>query len=74
MPFASITLIDKERQWFKASVGLPFRESSRSVAFCDYTIRSDQAFVVTDAREDERFASNPLVINEPYLRAYVGII
>lgn len=73
MPYASITLIDQDRQWFKASVGLPFRESERSVAFCSHTIRSAQPFIVEDTTLDSRFVSNPLVVNEPHIHAYIGI-
>lgn len=71
--YSTITLIDEDRQWFKATVGLPIRQTERSVAFCNHTIQSDALFAITDAKADDRFSSNPLVLNEPYIRSYFGI-
>ncbi len=73
VPIALISLIDMERQWFKANVGLPgVNETLRDVAFCDYTIRSDAVFEVPDAEVDARFANNPLVTGAPHIRFYAG--
>ncbi|HSH14935.1 MAG TPA: histidine kinase, partial [Verrucomicrobiae bacterium] len=60
-PMAILTLVDERRQWFKAVVGLPIRETDRSVSFCTYTIGGDVPFIVPDAGRDPRFAGNPLV-------------
>jgi PAS domain S-box-containing protein len=73
-PVALVTLIDANRQWFKACVGLPpgLCETTRDVSFCDYTIRKDEVLVVPDARADPRFSDNPLVTGDPWVRFYAG--
>lgn len=70
---ALFSVLDEERQWFKSKEGLDVTETSRSVAFCDYAIRQDQAFIVEDASLDPRFKSNPLVTGHPNIRFYAGI-
>ena len=73
-PIALISLIDRDRQWFKARTGLDIEQTSREVAFCDHAIRQpDQLMEVRDARQDERFASNPLVTGAPDIRFYAGM-
>lgn len=73
VPIALISLIDMERQWFKANVGLPgVNETPRDVAFCDYAIRSGAVLEVPDAEADSRFANNPLVTGAPDIRFYAG--
>jgi len=72
VPIALVSLVDVERQWFKSCVGLGATETSRDVAFCAYAIHSDAVFVIPDATADERFADNPHVVGEPYVRAYAG--
>ena len=69
---ALVTLIDTDLQIVKAGVGTDLKETPRSAAFCDYTIRADEVLVVQDAREDPRFASNPLVTGIPFVRFYAG--
>jgi GAF domain-containing protein len=72
-PIALVTLVDASRQWFKANYGLDgITETPRASAFCDYAIRGRDVFEIPDAREDERFASNPLVIADPLIRFYAG--
>jgi diguanylate cyclase (GGDEF)-like protein/PAS domain S-box-containing protein len=73
-PIALISLIDGQRQWFKANVGLPgVSETPREVAFCAHAVRGQGLFEVPDALLDSRFAHNPLVGGEPHIRAYAGV-
>lgn len=71
-PIALISLVDKDRQWFKASVGLDVKETHRQISFCQYTILDVNLFQVENAMEDERFKDNPLVTGNPNIRFYAG--
>lgn len=73
VPFAAISLLDADRQWFKARVGLAISETPIDESFCQYTIRQEEVMIVEDAAQDERFRSNPLVTGEPHLRFYAGM-
>ncbi len=73
-PISTVTLIDAQRQWFKASVGTQDRETARDVAFCDHAIRApDEILVVNNATLDPRFADYPLVTGGPEIRFYAGM-
>ncbi|GAB7191364.1 GAF domain-containing sensor histidine kinase [Kineococcus sp. NUM-3379] len=71
-PIALVSLVDSERQWFKARVGLDVCETPREASFCARTIEQDGLFVVPDATRDPRFAASPLVTGEPHVRFYAG--
>ena len=71
-PYAVITFVDRNRQWFKASIGFNGRESSRELSFCAHTILADGVLVIPDATTDPRFCESPVVLGEPRLRFYAG--
>lgn len=73
VPTALVSLVDNDRQWFKSRVGLDATETPRNVAFCAHAIQSTEAMVIPDARQDPRFADNPLVTGAPHIRAYAGV-
>ena len=72
VPIALISLLDMERQWFKAARGVTVTQTPKEVSFCRHVIESDAMLVVPDAREDERFKSNPFVTGELGIMAYAG--
>jgi PAS domain S-box-containing protein len=69
---ALVALVDRDRLWFKARVGMEIAELPRSISFCSTTIESDDVLVVEDLSRDRRFAGNPLVTDEAHLRFYAG--
>lgn len=72
VPICLVTLVDTDRQWFKARSGLEVPETARSVSFCGHAILGEDVFVVLDASEDARFHDNPLVTGVPFIRFYAG--
>ncbi len=72
-PIALISLIDADRQWFKAATGLDVKQTAREDSFCAHAVEKGQTLVVEDAWKDERFAQNPLVLSSPCIRFYAGV-
>ncbi|MCR5876705.1 sensor domain-containing diguanylate cyclase [Phenylobacterium sp. J426] len=72
VPISAVSLVDTDRQWFKAQRGLYTRQTSRDVSFCAHAIGARDVMVVADALEDDRFAANPLVTGPPHIRSYLG--
>lgn len=73
MPIALISLVDKDRQWFKSKVGLDADQTARNISFCQYAIMEDDLFEVEDAVNHKTFKDNPLVQGAPDIRHYAGI-
>jgi sigma-B regulation protein RsbU (phosphoserine phosphatase) len=73
VPIAYISLVDRDRQWFKSARGLEVLQTPRSISFCGHAILSEGPLIVPDAARDERFRDNPQVVGEPFLRFYAGV-
>lgn len=71
-PIALVNLVDADRQFSKARIGLDSEYTPREQAFCSYTILGEEQMLVPDATKDERFAQNPLVTGDPHIRFYLG--
>ena len=72
-PIALVSLVDHDRQWFKARFGLDAPQTGRDISFCGHVVADRRPLVVPDAREDTRFADNPLVAGAPDIRFYAGM-
>ena len=73
VPVSLVSLVDSDRQWFKARCGIEGSGTPREVAFCAWTVLDDEPFVVEDATRDPRFADNPHVAGAPFVRFYAGV-
>src|SRR3954470_17778263 len=71
-PFAAISLIDADRRWIKATVGLSLTELPRTQSLCAETIQQSDVLIVNDTFADARFRDNPLVTGKPHVRFYAG--
>jgi phosphoribosyl 1,2-cyclic phosphodiesterase/CheY-like chemotaxis protein len=72
VPIVLVTLVDRDRQWFKSRYGLELLETHRDLSFCAHAILGDEVMVVPDTRLDDRFADNPVVTAAPHVRFYAG--
>jgi diguanylate cyclase (GGDEF)-like protein len=73
VPMCAVSLIDTDRQWFKSCVGLTVSQTTRNISFCTHTIMERQPLHIPDATLDARFAENPLVTGDPFIRSYLGV-
>ena len=73
VPIALISLVDRDRQWFKSRTGLDACETPRDISFCGHAILADEPLVVPDAARDARFEDNPLVTGSSHFRFYTGV-
>ena len=69
---STITLIDKDREWFKSVQGLQVREGQRDISFCGHALMSQVILIIEDTLADLRFSDNPMVKGEPFIRFYAG--
>ncbi|KKT40476.1 MAG: Diguanylate cyclase with GAF sensor [Candidatus Giovannonibacteria bacterium GW2011_GWA2_44_13b] len=73
VPISTISIIDKEREWFKSCQGTLAKEGAREVSFCGHALLAREIFIVENTLKDERFKDNPMVVGPPYIRFYAGI-
>ncbi len=73
VPIAMVNLLDEHRDWFKACIGFPVRESAAATSFCEaFFSAEDDLLVVEDTRVAGRFADHPLVVGAPFVRFYAA--
>lgn len=72
-PMAYVSLIDADRQWFKARCGIEAAETTRDASICTHAIEVDDMLVIPDTTRDPRFTNNPLVVGPPFIRFYAGV-
>lgn len=72
VPVSLVSLVDRDRQWFKSCYGLNISSTNRTESFCSVVIERNEPMIINDTYEDPRFSNNSLVINEPHIRFYAG--
>lgn len=73
VPISTVTLIDKDREWFKACDGLIQKEGPRDISFCGHALLDMDVFICPDTLKDDRFKDNPYVNGDPHIRFYAGM-
>lgn len=71
-PMAAVSLLDEQRQWFKAAYGLNAREMDIALSFCQHAIEQRGLYLIEDAATHPLFHDNPLVTGELGVRFYAG--
>jgi GAF domain-containing protein len=72
VPISTITLVDKDREWFKSVQGLSAKEGPRDISFCGHALMEETILIIEDTLSDSRFSDNPMVKGEPFIRFYAG--
>jgi GAF domain-containing protein len=72
-PVALVSLVDRDRQWFKARVGTELTETPIELAICVHALAHGRLLVIPDLAADPRTAGNGLVSREPFVRFYAGV-
>lgn len=72
VPISTITLVDKDREWFKSVQGLDTREGPRDISFCGHALMSEVMLIINDTLKNPMFADNPMVKGDPFIRFYAG--
>ena len=72
VPISTITIIDKDREWYKSVQGLKQREGPRDISFCGHALLHEDIYIVEDTTKDPIFKDNSMVIGEPFIRFYAG--
>jgi GAF domain-containing protein len=67
-----VSLVDKDRQWFKSRTGIDVEETPRDWSFCSHAIQHNELMEIKDTKQDLRFRDNPLVTGDPNIRFYAG--
>ena len=68
-----VSILDSDREWYKSCVGFNKKEGGRAESFCGHALLATNIFIVEDTLKDPRFADNPTVVGEPFIRFYAGI-
>lgn len=72
VPVALVSLVDRDRQWFKANIGFPHCQTDLERSVCAHALETQDLLVIPDLRADPRTANNPLVVGDPHIRFYAG--
>lgn len=73
VPFALVSLVDQNRQWFKSEQGFNSGETNRNISFCSHAVFHGENLIIPDTHQDERFRNNPLVTGQKAVRFYAGV-
>jgi GAF domain-containing protein len=72
VPISTITIVDRDREWFKSNQGLTQKEGPRDISFCGHALLKPTILILEDTLKDDRFADNPMVTGSPFIRFYAG--
>jgi len=72
-PISTISIVDKNREWYKSKQGVDVIEGPRDKSFCGHAMLGQEIFIVEDTTKDPRFADNPMVVGLPKIRFYAGV-